>query len=408
MSRADSPLRGRMIFNVGSRRSGTFWLQRIVAAHPEVAAVPSETHLFSHGLAPLFERFQHSLRSSSTVGTVFVEREAVLDAARDLSDVVFAGMLEPGTKRLAERTPMHVLHLRLMASIYPDARFVHIIRDGRDVARSIRAQEWGPQQLEEAAGEWREAILAARRADLSPTVYREVRYEQLLRDPEGTVMDLYTWLGLPTNDDVIADAVAEARIEANLGGYPSRIAAAGWRESYSQADLATFDRVAGDLLRELGYPASEASEPPEGPTRRPTDLTMKLRAGVTSIRRPRLGQRDRAVPTGPLQQLLERTVGGLQSGAPEEISATLTPDALVRFVTPEGGDQGRGEHGRALLRRLLQEGAFTGRQVRGDVYLAQPYAGIVLAYGDGGLRAERTIFVRFAGDRIGELIIYAT
>jgi len=86
MSRADSPLRGRMIFNVGSRRSGTFWLQRIVTAHPEVAAVPSETNLFSGGIATLFECFQHSLRSSAKVGEVYVERDATLDAVRDLCD----------------------------------------------------------------------------------------------------------------------------------------------------------------------------------------------------------------------------------------------------------------------------------------------------------------------------------
>ena len=59
MSRADSPLRGRMIFNVGARRSGPTGSSAFVTAHPEVAAVPSETHLFSHGIAPLFERFQH-------------------------------------------------------------------------------------------------------------------------------------------------------------------------------------------------------------------------------------------------------------------------------------------------------------------------------------------------------------
>src|SRR5437867_3952052 len=44
----DSSLQGRMIFNLGARRSGTFWLQRIVCAHSDVAEIPSETHLFSH------------------------------------------------------------------------------------------------------------------------------------------------------------------------------------------------------------------------------------------------------------------------------------------------------------------------------------------------------------------------
>src|SRR5213076_1354071 len=76
VSRAESPLRGRMIFNVGSRRSGTFWLQRIVTAHPEVSAVGSETHLFSHGIAPLAERFHHAALGSGQVGSTFIERDA--------------------------------------------------------------------------------------------------------------------------------------------------------------------------------------------------------------------------------------------------------------------------------------------------------------------------------------------
>ena len=46
-----------MIFNAGARRSGTYWLQRITCAHPAVAEVPSETYIFSHGIAPLMERF---------------------------------------------------------------------------------------------------------------------------------------------------------------------------------------------------------------------------------------------------------------------------------------------------------------------------------------------------------------
>jgi hypothetical protein len=134
VSREQSPLRGRMIFNVGSRRSGTFWLQRIVTAHPEVSAVGSETHLFSHGIAPLAERFHHAAMGSGQVGTTFIERDTLLDALRDFCDTVFAPMLEPGKTRLAERTPLHALHTGLIGDIYPDGRIVHIIRDGRAVA----------------------------------------------------------------------------------------------------------------------------------------------------------------------------------------------------------------------------------------------------------------------------------
>ncbi len=407
MSRADSPLRGRMIFNVGSRRSGTFWLQRIVTAHPEVAAVPSETHLFSSGVAPLFECFQHSLRSSAKVGEVYVERGAALDAARDLCDVVFGDLAEPGTTRIAERTPLHVHHLDLIAAIYPDARFVHIVRDGRDVARSIAAQDWGPQSIEEAATEWRAAILAARRANLHADVYREVRYEQLLRDPGVIVSGLYEWLGLPATDDVVAEAVSEAGIGANLGGAPTGISEAKWREAYSQADLDTFDRVAGDVLRELGYPASGAAEPAQpGPTRAGT--MARARARLAALRRSRARLRRSAVHARPLQELVDGVVGSLQEHSFDRLSALLTADALVRIVSEDRGQQARGERGRDVLRAYLAEDStFSGRQVRGDVFLGLPYAGVVLSYRDGeGRLAERTAFVRIAGERVGALVIY--
>src|SRR5215212_5800458 len=140
MSRADSPLAGRMIFNVGARRSGTLWLQRVVAAHPDVAAIPTESHLFSHGIAPLLERFHHGARSSPHLGALYVDREVLLDAAREFCDRIFGELLDPGKRYLAERTPLHVLHLDLIGSIYPDASYVHIIRDGRDVARSLVSQ----------------------------------------------------------------------------------------------------------------------------------------------------------------------------------------------------------------------------------------------------------------------------
>src|SRR5436190_18737486 len=195
MSRAQSPLRGRMIFNVGSRRSGTFWLQRIVSAHPAVSAVGSETHLFSHGIAPLAERFHHAALGSAQVGSTFIERDVLLDALREFCDTVFTPLLEPGKECLAERTPLHALHTGLIRDIYPDGRIVHIIRDGRDVVRSLLAQQWGPRNVAEGAAEWRAAIEAARAGARGSDRYLEVRYEDLQAEPATRLSGLYRRAG---------------------------------------------------------------------------------------------------------------------------------------------------------------------------------------------------------------------
>ena len=78
-----------MIFNVGARRSGTYWLQRITCAHPAVAEVPTETYVFSHGIAPLMERFHHGDRDHVDVGLVYADRTKLIAAIRSLCDTVF-------------------------------------------------------------------------------------------------------------------------------------------------------------------------------------------------------------------------------------------------------------------------------------------------------------------------------
>lgn len=113
--------------------------------------------------------------------------------------------------------------------------------------------------------------------------------------------------------------------------------------------------------------------------------------------------------TRPLQELVERVVGALQDGATERLDQALAAEALVRVVTEAGTEQGRGERGRSLLARFAGEpSGFSGDQVRGDVYIALPYSSAVLAYrGSDGRLTERTVFVRFRGELIGELIVYA-
>lgn len=244
-----------MVFNVGSRRSGTYWLQRIVCAHPQVAEVPSETHLFSHGIAPLVERFQYEDPAAPDVGLVYADRAEVIGHLRALCDSVFEPFRR-GRASVAERTPLHVNHMPLIAEVYPEARFVHIIRDGRDVARSIVRQEWGPNTIEGAAAEWRDAVSngrAAGQSPLGPARYREVRYEALLADPESEIGGIYGFLGLDPREG-IDGALIEARRHANVG--PSKrggVGAGKWQEEWGPEQVREFDSVAGPLLRELGY-----------------------------------------------------------------------------------------------------------------------------------------------------------
>ena len=393
MGRDDSPLAGKLIFNVGARRSGTYWLQRIVTAHPEVADVPGESHFFSHGIAPLMERFHHGARGSVPLGKLYAEREELVDAVRDLCDRVLADFLEPGHTRLAERTPVHVYHLGLISELYPDAQFVHIIRDGRDVARSLAARSWGPDTLGEAAEEWRSSIVSAREQRPADG-YMEVRYEELLADPEAGIRAIYAQLGLEATPRAMELALAAARDSSlNVDPNDTRITTRKWESSLSRSELREVEEVAGDLLSELGY------------------------AGGSPRRRtlPRLPRRPRRAPSaepapkaGPPESLFEELLGRVHRGEPERAVELLHPDATVRIVSPEGQYEDRGAPARErLLSALREDPAFAGRQIRGDVYHSRPTTGGLISYElPDGSRADRLLFTTERDGRIGAVGVY--
>src|SRR4051794_25315435 len=389
MSRADSPLAGRMIFNVGARRSGTLWLQRVVTAHPDVAAVPSETHLFSHGIAPLLERFQHGAMGSTEVGRVYVERDAIVDAVRDLCDTVFAPMLG-GRARLAERTPVHALHVALIAEVYPDAQVVHIIRDGRDVARSIVAQRWGPDGVAEAAREWRTAVEAAR-AGAPAGRYVEVRYEDLHADPDRELRRLYGELGLAIDDAIMRAALAEAAIERNLDPAQSPVGSGKWRDVFGPDELRAFEDVAGELRAQLGYPQGEL--PARG---RRLRLRRRAEAPTEGAWRGTGEHADEDVGQHVFDHLLE----GLRTDA-ARVGELLDEATRVRVE----GEERRGPE--LLVDAVRDDAAFRGRQVRGDVPAVAPLYTAVLDFElPGGGVARRTVVVLIERGRITDLTLY--
>ena len=197
------------------------------------------------------KRFHHDDPTYEEVGQVYARREPVIEAVRNLCDTVFGEFVQEGQTHAAERTPWHVYHLPLIAEVYPDARFVHIVRDGRDAARSIVAQPWGPDNVKDAAEEWRSSVAAGR--DAAPALggrLLEVRYEEVLADPSRAIPRIYAHHGLEGGID---EALVAAGEKANIGRHDKRIGSGKWREGWSRREVRDFDRVAGDLLRELGY-----------------------------------------------------------------------------------------------------------------------------------------------------------
>jgi hypothetical protein len=409
MDLGQSPLHERMIFNVGAQRSGTFWLQRIVTAHSAISAIPSESALFSDGIAPLFERFQQAASDSPQLGALYVERDKLLAATRRFCDAVLADYLEPGARFLSERTPMHVSHLELIAELYPDARVIHIIRDGRDVARSVVAQPWGPETVGEAAAEWAACIEAARAAGLPADRYREVHYEALMQDPEPEVAGIFEWLGLSPDPAELEEAIAEANRQRNVDRFgKGGVAKAKWQESFGPGELAQFDAAAGELLSGLGYPPAEGV--PESAPATPPRRDRPLGALPSAARAIRRAPEPEPVRPGQLIATADRAVESLRPGSEGRLLELIDAEFRLTVVSDDGEEAARGPQAADRLGELIRsDEALAGRQVLARVHTGGGSTfGYVLGFEvDGGRRLHRVVFVTVRPGKVAELTFYA-
>ena len=260
-------------FIVGAGRSGTTLLRLMLDAHPRLAIPPE-----SHFVVGLQRRFG-DVPGPEAVEALLAHprfREWALDPGRvrrtlgarapaswaELFDAAFSlYAAQHGKARWGDKTPDYARHLAKVRRIFPDARFVHLIRDGRDVAASLARVPWYRGSVARAAHDWVKSVRRARTAGLRRDEYLEVRYEDLVADPETALRRVCAHLGEEWSEamldypDRAGEKVPERRSvwheRTRRPVSDERVGA--WRRELTPSDLWTFERVAGDLLDELGY-----------------------------------------------------------------------------------------------------------------------------------------------------------
>jgi hypothetical protein len=177
---------------------------------------------------------------------------------------------ERGKARWGDKTPMYMQNLRLLERLFPDAFFVHLIRDGRDAAMSFLSMPKGlmtetwmqPRDVSAFAGQWRAEVKAAKRLGhrVGDRRYLEVRYEDLVGDVESVLRRISTFARLPYEPamaDYAGDVDVSTKPHQQSLKRPPTAGLRDWRSQMSPQDVGAFDRVAGDLLAELGYESHE-------------------------------------------------------------------------------------------------------------------------------------------------------
>ena len=172
----------------------------------------------------------------------------------------------PDPRIWIDHTPENVRHLVTLFEAFPDARAVHIVRDGRAVAASVRQLDWGPNTMIGAARDWAENVGYGLGAEtwLGAERIRRIRYEDLVADPEAALRDLCAWLEIDfepeatRGDGYTRPAYYRYRAHRLIGRAPEAGRAQAWESELSPRQIELFESASGDLLRYLGYPLAHS------------------------------------------------------------------------------------------------------------------------------------------------------
>lgn len=315
-----------VFFIVGSGKSGTTWLMSLLNAHPEVLSL-GEGRIFNrewerddlrHMEARVPPRSLYGLLANSDDLRLWAQRsvwgrngevEEHLDNLTRLAIDYFLrqklASARPGKRIVGDKTPFlpGANVVEEISRIYPQAKVIHIIRDGRDVEvswvhhrlnrskgqggiqterpedeklreayrddpRKAVEMEWfDEQELRRRAGLWNSLVGDARRDGpaLLGDNYAEVRYEDMLQSPHEEAGRLIQFLGAASDEAIVRDCVEKTSFENSTGrkkgeedptAFLRKGVAGDWKTVFTEKDRRIFEEEAGELLVSLGYEQS--------------------------------------------------------------------------------------------------------------------------------------------------------
>lgn len=281
---------------VGAPRSGTTLLRLMLDANPDLAIPPETGFLrlggtFRGGGSALREAFARAITSYPAAAPCWPDFEISEDAFRAALAELHPFTVTDGYRtfyrlyaarfgkpRWGDKTPLYCMELANIRRVLPEARFIHIIRDGRDSSLSLRQMWFSPgYRIETQAAFWRDCVLKARAAGAGRPDYHELRYEDLVLKPRETLQQICAFVELPYSDSMLD---YHTRAAQRLQEHKGRLRADGtplvtterrlqqqqrstqaldascifaWKSRLSEDERVRFGRIAGDLLDELGY-----------------------------------------------------------------------------------------------------------------------------------------------------------
>jgi hypothetical protein len=388
MSAGDPDLESRIVWLFGSPRSGSTWLMRMLARHPRI--VPINEPYIGYHLSPFLAN-DPGYRPEDLDLDTFTLRRAMEDDTDRFFAEAFSEVWVPGLGRLLnERFGAHLARFAegppdekivfvkepngsqsadVIMRAQPRARLLFLLRDGRDVVDSTLASllvgSWGQRAHRNMRGvsEWERLDVVTRVAyqwlwqtEVVERAFARhqgpkhmVRYEDLLREPQRHVGELFSWLGLPLEQAKIAALVERFAFERIRARGPQRFyrsaTPGAWRENLRPEERAAVEKVLGAKVRELGYEGGAAAATATS-SDRPSSTATPTQGAVPALPRGKLKAIDHAIEKLGIESFASLTVGAtgnqyafytiekptVRRGALVEIRARRAHDHLLTAI----------------------------------------------------------------------------
>jgi hypothetical protein len=282
-------------FIVGSARSGTTFLRLTMNAHPEIAVPPESrfiTELHAGSEEVEVGDFLHQLASHARFSAWELPIEAVQAQLQGLTRASYSDAIAAaytayahahGKSRWGDKTPRYVVNIPELAELFPSSRFIHLIRDGRDVALSYADVPFGPSNVAKAAELWANRVAKGLRDGrvLERGRYIEIMYSDLVEDNEGEIKDICAFIGVDFEPSMLDPQETQKGALARADKYNPHVKeqpirrVRSWKTDMPPEHVEIFEAVAGELLSELGF---ERRFPNPG-----TLARLKARAGMAGL-----------------------------------------------------------------------------------------------------------------------------
>lgn len=265
----------KFVFIGGAQRSGTTLLGSLLGAHSSCLCIPEsqfKTDVYEHwrridhdaGIRAAFDLIRSHVRFKYWGLHMGSDMPQGITSYQELFLWLIRQYGEKTGKAKADicidHTPLNIKYAEVLFQLFPDAKMIHLVRDGRAVAASIMPLDWGPNTIDRAALSWVKKIGRGLAAEATFGMRRvlRVRYEDLVTEPEKTLRTICAFIDIPYETAMSKGGgylipVYTAGQHELVGKGPVTARVEAWKRSLSRRQIEIFESIAGDILIALGY-----------------------------------------------------------------------------------------------------------------------------------------------------------